>query len=205
MYETNSTISNPIRSDSVHTVQIDDDIEKQVSKVEVIPPLLKGILKKKSHFDDAYDKIKNIAMKISVILLVTLLLTPLLISDIYYAYTDTTCVNIYPYNFNLNLKLYLLISAYYSFCLLIIILIFTCFIYDLLKHNPVFLSIIRNLTFIFVGIFPIIWSTIGAFIFWGNIYNTNYCNSDTSTYLFISLLIKITASLSYLFHNKNNG
>lgn len=46
-----------------------------------------------------------------------------------------------------------------------------------------------------------IWHIIGAVIFWGTLYPKKICDKSISTYLFISLIIKLLYS-SYIFYKK---
>ena len=45
------------------------------------------------------------------------------------------------------------------------------------------------------GVFHLIWNILGAIVFWGTIYGENICDKNVSTYMFVSLIIKLIANL----------
>ena len=137
--------------------------------------------------------------KSCVILLFMILVFPILICDMYYAYNDDSCVNEYPKGLSINMKDYLLGCSYTTIIVMAIIICLTC----TASNEDI------KLIIIFINIWPgfilnsfsLIWHIIGASIFWGKLYPEHLCNKSPSTYFFISLIIKILLSTTPFFRS----
>jgi len=132
--------------------------------------------------------------KSCIILLFMILVLPILICDMYYAYNDDSCVNEYPEGLSINMKDYLLGCSYTSIVVMAIIICLTC---TASNENIKVINMCINIWPIFIlNIFSLIWHIIGASIFWGKLYPEGLCNKSPSTYFFISLIIKLLLSSS---------
>ena len=196
----------PIEED---TIIFDADIENGVTdKNNTSNPEIKGILKnKKTPYDiEKDDKMKYIIGKFLVILILIIFVSPFIICDLVFGYSDDNCVDIYPENFNaMNMKIYLLVSGYFAISI-ITILIANCFISNGNESDNIvimsFLSIILHLS----KVFFVIWNIIGAVIFWGTLNKRNLCSKSVNNYLFLSLIIKLFVNFYNIMsaNNKNN-
>jgi hypothetical protein len=179
---------------SISDINVSDlnDIESQMDKVTQNafenPHRLKSILKRTSVEQD-----NDIARKIviySVWIVNLIICLPIIICDLYFAYTDETCVNEYPANIDINMKQYLIVSAITSFVIInAYMLLINSFAKE--EYTDNFCCVILAFVFIgLLGIFALIWNILGAVIFWGSIYGEGHCSRKVSTYLFVSLIIK---------------
>jgi hypothetical protein len=142
---------------------------------------------------------------IHTIWVITLILcSPIIICDVYFAYTDETCVNEYPANLELNLKHYLFISALSTFININMYMLFIkYFVKD--DYNKNLLWVLSVGVFIsLLALFSLIWNILGAVIFWGSIYTTNHCSKQVSTYIFVSLIIKFVLTVNTYKAAKNS-
>ncbi len=167
---------------------------------------LKSILKPTLSNTDYNNNLKlqiNI-IKIASIIFIFIISIPFIICDLYFAYNDDSCLEIYPkYIIFMNMKAYLLVSGYYTIGLMCALICNLQFLSIENKNSNVIcmsiLSVIINVSKVFL----IIWNTIGAFIFWGTLYNVEKCKTIVYNYLFVSLVIKLLAILFHIITNKN--
>ncbi len=131
---------------------------------------------------------------------------PLIVCDLYFGFSNDDCLTKYSRNLNFKLKTYLLVSGFLGLIVVIIYIIVMNHI-KYIKFNEeenlivLFCGIILHSI---IGIFSIIWNILGAVLFWDYIYPNRMCNSQLSTYLFVSLIIKLIGSLSLLKSNNND-
>ena len=162
-----------------------------------IPPeRLKSILKNTEVESEDDAKLAENIIKIAVSLLCIIILAPIIICDLYYGYTDNSCVQTYPENLNINMKIYLLVSAYTEIGILVTCIACICFVSSKSIDKISIYVLLPTAIIIFICLFSIIWNIIGAVVFWGNIYNSGYCDKNVSTYLFVTLIIKLVVNLS---------
>ena len=167
---------------------------------------LKSILKPTLSNTDYNNNLKlqiNI-IKIASIIFIFIISIPFIICDLYFAYNDDSCVEVYPkYIIFMNMKAYLLVSGYYTIGLMCALICNLQFLSIENKNSNVIcmsiLSVIINVSKVFL----IIWNTIGAFIFWGTLYNVEKCKTIVYNYFFVSLVIKLLAILFHIITNKN--
>jgi len=197
-----------IRSDSINNSNNIIDLESQIKtenneKSDNNNAQLKSILKKESQFDKEYHELlRDEVLKIIIIIMAILFIIPFVGFDLYFAINDNSCVNIYPNNLNINIKLYLLVSGLSSITGIIILIISLIYLIDkIIKKNITSYYITSNIINIVALLYTLIWNIIGAILFWGIIYPSGKCNSDIATYLFISLVIKLTIVISNLIIN----
>ena len=163
-------------------------VDKNIIRV----PEFKGILKKTNYDIEKDDKMKSIIGHLIAILIVVILISPFVICDLVFGYSDDSCVDIYPENMGfMNMKIYLLVSGYLVIGLLLCIITNLCFVAkDNTGDNIVlvaFLSIVIHIS----QVFFVIWNILGGIIFWGTLNKRNLCSKSTNNYLFLSLIIKL--------------
>lgn len=185
----------------ISNVSVVIDVKKNDDDI----PELKGILRKtpQNNVEDKENTEKIIKTVLTIF--ISILALPFIICDLYYAYNDTSCVQEYPNKFNINLKIYLLLSGYMLLLNVIIIIFGLCMtsrIYN--DFINVSIMIILGVFIMLSGILNVIWNIIGAIVFWGNIYKNDNCDNRISTYIFVSLIIKLFANFMFIFNLRNN-
>ena len=167
---------------------------------------LKSILKPTLSNEDYVNNVKlqiNI-IKIASIIFISIIAIPFIICDLYFAYNDTSCVDIYPkYIIFINMKAYLLVSGYYTIGFMFTLIFNLQFLSIENKSSHVILMTILSVIINVSKVFLVIWNTIGAFIFWGTLYNVEKCKTIVYNYFFVSLVIKLLAILFHIITNKN--
>jgi len=154
---------------------------------------LKGILKK----DDPEEE-KRLSDMINFIYMMGIIIIsiPFIFCDFYYSFAYVSCVDVSPENLNLNLKMYLLVSVCFNIVWLMLVALS---IYYLPSRDQVLA--IRRLTKIvilvasFINLVTFVNNIIGSILFWGILYSSQVCNSNISTYIFVSLIIKIVTNI----------
>jgi hypothetical protein len=162
------------------------DLEKQE---------LKGILKRPHKGGEYTTRI----IKHTISFVPFFVCFPIVICDLFYGYTRNSCVEDYPNNLNINMKIYLAVGAYTSMLIMAVVI---CSISQVSNRNRssvhLYLVTIPKLIITYGSLFLLAWNIIGAVLFWGLLYNRNLCDSNTSTYLFITLIIKLVCNLTVL-------
>jgi hypothetical protein len=179
------------------------NLENGLSNKNNIPEI-KGILKKTNREIENNNKIKAFILQFISIIFVALLISPFIICDLVFGYTDDSCVDIYPENMSfINMKIYLLVSGYLAVALIFCIITNLFLISnDNVAENIItvaFLSIILYIS----QVFFVIWNILGAVIFWSTLNKHNYCSKSINTYLFVSLIMKLFANFCNIMATKN--
>lgn len=188
------------RLDSVNM----SDIESQISttsKTASTPPL-KGILRK-PEFDTPNINNEAAAMiliKICMTLFILIIMSPIIIADLYFGFTDRSCVNDEPKNLAISMKLYLLVSAFVGIGTLVGFITNICCLSPDKDIAVINLCCFTSIAVV-AGIFHIIWNILGAIVFWGTIYGDGNCDKNVSTYIFVSLIIKFVANFVAIIQN----
>ena len=126
---------------------------------------------------------------------------PIIVCDLYFGFSDHSCINEMPDGFNYTMKLYLLVSGFIGLSWVLFMIYTTC---SLSINNDNTTSIIcAGCIGLIVLIFNLIWNILGAVTFWGSTYKGGHCDSETSTYIYVSLIIKFVATLIALQQNSN--
>jgi len=178
------------------------DLEAQtiISTVEPIQNLqipLKGILKKPVEDNISHDT-KLVVVKICSTICFLIIMVPIIVSDLYFGFTDSTCVSKEPNNLAISMKLYLLVSGFVGTAALLTCITSICCLSNNSDSNIINLLCTTFISYILI-VFNVIWNIFGAIVFWGTIYPENICSKTTTTYIFISLVIKfIGIIISYL-------
>ena len=137
-------------------------------------------------------------------IIILILCSPIIICDVYFAYTDDTCVNEYPANLEINLKHYLFISALSTFININMYMLFIKYFVKTEYNKNLFWVLSVGVFISLLALFSLIWNILGAVIFWGSIYATNHCSKQVSTYIFISLIIKFVLTVNTYKAAKNS-
>ena len=213
---TNSNLQ--VLSETERMTSIVIDIESQnETKEEIIQETktelqisLKGILRKPDdQFADNIEVEKKL-IKICLGLLVLVIMSPIIVCDLYFGFTDSSCSREQPDELAISLKLYLLVSGFVGLSVMTLTLFgITCLDLDNNSENDLFsmcCGYCVKFRVICVGLFNFIWNIIGAVVFWGYIYGNDNCDKTFSTYVFVSLIIKFVGTLfSYQLYKKKDN
>lgn len=161
-----------------------DKLNKMKEQVET----LISILKNTNENDIQTEETRNNCITCTFILLILLSSSPLVIADLYYAYTDHSCVYKQVDNLSINLFIYLAVCGIFGgivicFSLLLVL----CFkLVDTLTimNSPTWtsLSIVGSL-------FGLVWTIIGSILFW-ELINTQECDNSLLHYVFVQIIVK---------------
>jgi len=166
-------------------------------------PLNESLLPSAIKKTPSKEEIQEIGHVIKMIAfaLVVAVCCPIIICDLYYGYSKDSCLSEYPEKLNISMKDYLLISGYYSIAGVVhtfLIVNTTTF----KEPNPEIKNLITfmNKTFKFIAIiFTMALNIVGGILFWGHLYKDHTCNNDTNTYIFVTLIIKLSACFLAIF------
>lgn len=144
--------------------------------------------------------------KICIAVGTTVILSPFPICDLYYAFTDNTCVTQSQTNHHLTitLKSYLMVSGFIT---LSIIAIFN-FCLFLLDCNVIFPNKKNNENYfcekiieIIFRVFGLAWLILGCVLFWAYTDISN-CSDSLHDYLFARLILGIISYVVRIYNNK---
>jgi hypothetical protein len=186
-------------NDSLSYVSI-SDVESQT---ESLKHIVKRNISTSSTPTELDSKIS--VFKVCSIIFILIIATPIIISDLYFGFTDTSCVNDMPDGLDISMKIYLLVSGFVSLTAMVIYIVCITSLSTIDDENSLDLCCVY-FTSAIVQIFHIIWNIIGAIVFWGTIYGEKKCDKNVSTYIFVSLIIKfITILASILMDNSSKN
>jgi len=176
------------------------DIEAQNETNENV----RGILRRPD--DNLVDqaKVEICLMRCCMALFIIIVMAPMAIADLYFGFTDSTCSKEEPDELSISIKLYLLVSGFMSLAVMTLFLIGINFIgqTDKIDNLKCCFMCCGSVGVILTAIFSLIWNILGAIVFWGYIYGNGNCNKTFSTYVFVSLIIKLIATLLGMASNK---
>lgn len=125
--------------------------------------------------DTTVEMVYIIVMSIAVI--------PFIITDLYFAYNDKSCVDYSANNMTVKLRDYLIVSGFSG--ILGIVGAFICLYYESIIIKPKIAPMLK----IIYTLFNLMWTTIGSIIFWGIMDNMG-CSNSIYTYLTSLLIMK---------------
>jgi hypothetical protein len=142
------------------------------------------------------NKINTNLNSIAKLFFIYILSTPIALADVSFANYDTQCVTQNISQITINMYDYLIISGGYTFIMIIILAGILLFIdYDKIKNDK-FVELVIDYYNKLNLIFLLSFNISAAVMFWLYM-NTDICNNQTYNYLFVSLIIKLVASLLY--------
>lgn len=174
---------------------LDDISRRDPNFVDIEKQEIKGILKKPYKEHEYTTKVIKCMLSFGVFLLCF----PLIIGDLFYGCSGETCIQDYPTNLSINLQIYLLVAA--TITLLIMGLVILCI--SRVSHKEgystrMYIVTIPRLILTGGTLFLLAWNIVGSVIFWGMTYNKVPCGTNISTYLFISIIMKLIGNLVIL-------
>jgi hypothetical protein len=190
-------ITNNQENDALSNISI-SDLEAQIignlvsQNEEAKTEALRGILRRETPEAIELD-LQDSVLKACSILFIVIICTPIIISDLYFGFTDTSCVNDMPAGLEISMKLYLLVSGFVSLTAMVVYIKCISLFSSLDENNANLFCV--YFTSLIVQTFHIIWTILGAIVFWGTIYGEKKCDKNVSTYIFVSLIIKFVGNL----------
>lgn len=181
-------------------VETNGSSQSIISDTSIDTPL-KSILKKSSDYYEEDRLLQLRAAKVCSSIMILIICIPIIFCDIYYSLTDVSCVNESPSYLDISLKLYLLLSGIINLILVLLTIVMIICLKDFDNKNDIaYLLTFGNLYISCV--FNLVWNLIGSIVFCGYIYENGTCKIGVSTYVFISLIIKLLGSFLSFCHNK---
>jgi len=146
------------------------------------------------------DEYKQVS-KILFYCMFGVIIPPIPFLDIYYAYKYEDMLNKYAYNIDINIQNCLLVSGFFSYIIIkiiIFILIINFVNKTFLKKNEVFYTTFIIVGYLIISLFMISWYLIESIILIGTALNdkTHGFDSNLATYLIITPIIKLAVSVS---------
>lgn len=171
---------NPLQEERLSSVALEESMP--------LPLPLKSVLKRHRDYANEHD-IMVVAFKVCA-MIVVIFNFPIVVADLYFAFTDTTCIDETPSGLFLSLRNYLMVSGFMGLWSIGCVLMMT-----FVKDITLFTVWSIRLVGLFVTLFCLTWNILGAIVFWGTVYPRGHCNMELSTYLYISLIVKIVANI----------
>lgn len=180
-------------SEEVIDIERQNEIGENLESKITVP--LRGILKKP---DEQFNNIQaeKIISKICISLLVIIIMLPFIICDLYFGFTDNSCSREQPNELAISIRLYLIVSGFVNISATIIILTgLNCVNTEKLTNSGICTLCSGTIGLLVIIIFNTIWNILGTVVFWKYIYGNGNCDKTFSTYVFISLIIKLLSAL----------
>ena len=191
-----------------YDIENECNVPKVTSKKEIKNDnqMLESLISPKSILYRAKENDDNVTIAIIksvVTLFIICFILPFILADLYIAYTDKTCVNIYPDKLKISLSIYLQVNSY--------ILLVVLSVYIALIHKKIKLfacnEITKTIFCLFVYITRIIifgWNVLGAIIFWGYISEKGNCSVLVYNYLYATFILRLLVIILLILNTKNN-
>jgi hypothetical protein len=196
-------------NDSLSNISI-TDVEAQITdnlvsqNQEAKTETLKGILRRETPEAIENDDAVIIVLKTCSTIIILIIMVPIIVSDLYFGFTDTSCVKNEPDGLDISMKLYLLVSGFVGLAVMVAFIFGICSFLERDESSHVVSICCVSFTSIIAFIFNIIWNILGAIVFWGTIYGEKICNKNVSTYIFVSLILKLIGSFIGLYNGLNS-
>jgi hypothetical protein len=183
-----------------------DDIESNTVSNEKITETLfqvENISRFLREEEDNRNKSFEIAcIKFVGIIIILLILAPLSVADLYYAYTDDSCVHQSAGNLNVNLFTYLAVDGILGGAGIIGLSLYICLMGENTSSEYCKgCCMVSMLTL--CGLFTLAWTIVGSIIFWSLIDNEE-CSKGVYNYVFALLIIRYVSILVNLCAKNND-
>jgi hypothetical protein len=200
MNSQNNIVSETLTNLSVSDLeaQITDNSINQNGDMGSVP--LKGILRREIPPPSDIDAL-IIILKTCSVIFILIIAVPIIVVDLYFGFTDTSCVKTEPDGLDISLKLYLLVSGFFNMGIMLAYIASICLFAekdDISCSGSMCCAYLTGA----IGLLTI-WNILGAIVFWGTIYGEKICNKNVSTYIFGSLIIKLIGNLVALLNNRS--
>lgn len=179
------------------------DIESQTESKESLDTPLRGILRNTDANRESEEIFEARVTSVCFSAILIIIWIPIIFLDLYFGFTESVCLTKEPhYKFLklITLKTYLIVSGLIVMVGLWAILT-TIYLFDpkLDRASNIYLYRITFVTMYLTSAFLVVWNIMGAIAFWGFIFNNKTCEQNFISYMFISLIIKLTSSLCTMY------
>lgn len=183
----NSQIDNQV--ENINIIDIEAQNDKKEATIPELEVRLKGILKNPTE-NTIDEKLAELRIfKCCFSLLIVIIMTPIIVSDLYFGFSDTSCSREQPDELEISLRLYLLVSGFTGLSAMLSLIVGVC------MFSEEGILCCSSTIMVIIALFNLIWNILGAIVFWGYIYGNGTCDKSFSTYMFVSLIIKLCSSL----------
>jgi len=186
-YETMSNVS-------MDSINYDNDLDKSVNYSNQDIEFINRISNSREYKLQQKRKLDNytkICLKSTVVFVIILFNIPICVTELYYAFTDNSCIYVKHNNLLIDLYTYLAVDGVYGIVITTMCSIYICCFIDIDKMELIGLKkiIISVISFILI-LFNLSWTIIGAIIFW-DIIDDYACNNNIYCFVFAELVIKL--------------
>lgn len=148
------------------------------------------------------DNIVKVILNLCCVIILIILIGPLTISSLYFAYTDNSCVHENAGQLEVNLFTYLAVDGIIGGAVIILLSVLICY-----NGTEGYVNLMSGCLSIFISytsiLFQIAWTIIGSVIFWKLIDNKT-CDKGIYNYVFTLLIIKIVSLITNILYSRNN-
>jgi hypothetical protein len=146
------------------------------------------------------EKRSAICAKICAIMLVTISFSPFVICDLYFALTDTSCINQPIDKIQLNMRTYLLVCAIIGIVSITFIDV-TILLCDYENFELDTNNILLKMFDYVYKLFTLAWLIVGCVLFW-NLMDTSICTHQVYSYLLARFILMIISFAMLLLTNE---
>ena len=174
-----STYSNDIES-QIHSEEVRENVQR-----------ISSILKNSESRSSVNDGLFGFYMKLFILFIISICIVPFVVCNLYYAYSDNSCVHEPAGKLEVNLFNYLVVDGIFGAIVAIVWFLLICTTNftgqdELNLGNWIGATLITGIG----TIFGIAWTITGAIIFWSLIDN-DLCDKGIYNYVFAQLIIKL--------------
>lgn len=172
-----------------------------INKQDVLPQynLSQTVLSQDDLVQDDYNKV---IFKIMVLVIYYIITVPFIVCDLYYTFTDKSCIEDPAGHLFINIKTYLQVDGFLNLTLVLIFTFIIMFVnngIDFITKEKIISILIKPLMYIFNAA----WTITGAIMFWGLIDNME-CNKGVYNYMYANLIIKLVFISIGVINKKSN-
>jgi hypothetical protein len=165
------------------------------------PMLVSFVPKAKSN---EFVKVKSygIFAKIYLCIFITALMSPLVVCDLYFALTDSSCINQTFNSLQINMKDYLFVTGIIDaiiICIIDLLILLVEYNFDKKSNKDDTFAILSIGVWIF-KLFSISWLVLGCTIFW-YFMDTTKCSKPTYSYLLARFILYIVSTVLTVLKN----
>lgn len=192
-----STYSNDIES-QIHSEEVRENVQR-----------ISSILKNSESRSSVNDGLLGFYMKLFILFIIAICIVPFVVCNLYYAYSDNSCVHEPAGKLEVNLFNYLVVDGIFGAIVAIVWFLLICTTNFTGESN---LTGEGNLSIgswigatLITGIgtiFGLAWTITGAIIFW-SLMDNNLCDKGIYNYVFAQLIIKLIGYGIGILNNKS--
>jgi len=192
-----STYSNDIES-QIHSEEVRENVQR-----------ISSILKNSESRSSVNDGLFGFYMKLFILFIISICIVPFVVCNLYYAYSDNSCVHEPAGKLAVNLFNYLVVDGIFGAIVAIVWFLLICTTNftgesnltgegNLSIGNWIGAALITGI----VSIFGLAWTITGAIIFW-SLMDNNLCDKGIYNYVFAQLIIKLIGYGIGILNNKS--